>query len=434
MAWGNNNVTSIECDLFSTTSLSPKCTQVGGGPLELECGVGTSGGNGPGAVQKFIYRSSPVTLTGTPPSTGWAFTYDSFSRNWSLSNIDNPAAYGITLSAIMYPVSGNSANPCNDSSPQFAQDPYMLLCAGTDFQYNSNAYDPDNDSLVYSWGVPLDHFPAGVFNPPTNPAPVPFVAGFLNTNPTPDTGFDPGNVPAQMNIENGDITFLSNTVGNFGVVQKIDSYRNGQIVSTINREFQMIVIPCVGYVNTAPDITPPFSGNTSFDAEFFAGDLVNFDIIISDLELLQDGTPQLVTLSPTGNYFGTNLTDPNNGCDYTPCATLDQAPIIQGVQGLSTNFNWQTSCDHLLDADGVQQTEQIYEFVLNAQDDYCSVPGRTYETVRIKLKNKPVVNPVDLHCVDVLPNGDVELTWTQTVAPGLLEVDEHPAALGIIIS
>src|SRR5690606_38221165 len=117
-------------------------------------------------------------------------------------------------------------------------------------------------------------------------------------------------------------------------------------------------------------------------------------------------------------YFGTNLTDPNSGCDYLPCATLDQAPVISDVQGVTANFNWQTSCDHLLDANGVQQPQQTYSFVLNAQDDYCSVPGRTYKTVRITLKNQPEVQPVDLHCVDVLPNGDVDLTWTQTTDPG----------------
>ncbi|MEX1000866.1 MAG: gliding motility-associated C-terminal domain-containing protein [Crocinitomicaceae bacterium] len=416
--WGHPTVSNISCDLFSTTDLSPNCTEVAGGPTELDCGSGSSGGNGAGAIQKYTYRSAPVTLNGTPPASGWAFTYDSFSRNWDLTNIDNPQSYGITLSAYMFEVSSGTANPCTDSSPQFAQDPHMLLCSGTDFQFNSNAYDPDNDSLSYSWGIPLDQLTSGTFDPPTNPIPVPFAAGFTYNNPTPDASFDPGNIPAQMDAVSGDITFLSNTTGNFGMVQKINSYRNGKLISTINREIQMVVIPCPGYNNTAPSITPPFNGNTSFEADFFAGDLINFDIIISDNELLQDGTPQTVTLTPSGNYFGNNFTNATTGCPYTPCATLDQSPVISGVQGLTTNFNWQTSCDHLLDADGIQQNEQTYAFVLNAQDDYCAVVGRTYQTIRITLKNQPKVEAVDLHCIDVLDNGDVELTWTPTTDPG----------------
>lgn len=410
--WGHPSVTSIQCNLITTIDLSPNCTEVAGGPPELDCGSGTGGGNGPGAIQKFIYRSNPITLSGTPPAGGWAFTYDSFSRNWSLSNIDQPQNYGITLSAIMYPINGGSNNPCSDSSPQFAQEPYLLLCEGTDFAYDANTFDPDNDSLVFSWGQPLDHFPAGTFNPPTNPAPVPFDAGFAYNNPTPDQSFNPSNIPANMNSQTGEITFRSYTTGNFGMVQKIDSYRNGQLIATVFREIQMVVIDCPGYNNTPPSITPPFDGNTSFDTTIFAGDLINFDIVIDDPELLQDGSPQVVTLTPSGNYFGANFTDPNSGCEYTPCATLDQAPVIAGVQGVTVNFDWQTTCDHLLDANGIQQAEQTYTFVLNAQDDYCQVPGRTYQTIRITLKNKPDLDAPDLHCVDVLANGDVELTWT----------------------
>lgn len=413
--WGHSTVTTISCALVSTTDLSPECTPVAGGPAELDCGTGTSGGNGPGAIQKFHYQSAPIFLSGTPPAQGWAFTYDSFSRNWGLTNMVDPFSYGITLSARMYAVEGNTANPCTDSSPQFLQDPYVLMCAGTDFQYNPNAYDSDNDSLVYSWGVPLDQFVSGAFNPPVNPSPVPFVAGYSNTNPTPGPSFAAGNIPATMDSESGVISFLSNTTGNFGLVQKIDSYRNGQLIATVNREIQMIVISCPGYNNDAPVITPPFSGGTSFEAEFNAGDLINFDIIISDIELLQNGAPQTVTLYPSGNYFGTNFTDASSGCDYTPCATLSTAPLITGVQGLTTNFNWQTSCDHLLDANGIQQEEVTYYFVLNAQDDYCTVPGRAFETVAITLKNKEMLPAADLHCVDVLANGDVTLTWEPTV-------------------
>ena len=412
--WGHPTVTTINCQLVQTIDLSPPCTEIAGGPIQLDCGTGTSGGNGPGAIQKYIFQSAPITLTGTPPAAGWSFTYDDWSRSWSLTNIDSPATYGMTLSATMYAVSGATAGQCVDDSPQFAQDPYMLLCAGTSFEFNSNVYDPNNDSLVFSFGIPLDHFPTGSYNPPTNPIPVPYVAGFSATNPTPDASFNAGNIPASIDPNTGTISFLSNTTGDYVIKQRIDAYRNGQLISTTNREIQLVIISCGGAVNTAPQITPPFNANTTFDAEFFAGDLINFDIIIQDNEVLQDGTPQTVTLTPSGNYFGSNLTNPNAGCDILPCATLSQPPIISGVQGVTTNFNWQTDCAHLVDANGVQQQEQIYSFVLKAQDDYCSVPGLTYKTIRIKLKNSADLPPADMNCINVLPNGDVELIWTKS--------------------
>jgi len=102
------------------------------------------------------------------------------------------------------------------------------------WDFDSNAFDEDNDSLVFSWGTPLDHFPAGDFDPPTNPGPVPFVVGFSYDNPTPDESFDPGNIPATMDPNSGEITFKSNTPGNFGFVQKIDCYRDGILIATIN--------------------------------------------------------------------------------------------------------------------------------------------------------------------------------------------------------
>ncbi|MCH2234381.1 MAG: gliding motility-associated C-terminal domain-containing protein [Crocinitomicaceae bacterium] len=416
--WGHPSVTTISTTLTEQVDLSPNCTEVTGSPAELECGTGTGAGTGPGAIEKYVYTSAAVSLPGTPPAEGWKFTYDSFSRNWDLTNIATPATYGLTLWSVMYPIPGATPGTCIDDSPQFAQDPYVIMCEGTDFAYDPNCFDPNNDDLAFSWGIPYDHFPSGAFDPPVNPIPVPFTAGFSATNPTPDASFDAGNVPASMDSESGVISFTSNTVGNFGLVQKIDASRDGQVIATVNRELQMIVIPCPGYVNTAPTITPPFGGGTTFEAEFFAGDLINFDIEIEDLEFLQDGTPQTVTLVPSGAYFGDGFTDPAMGCDYLPCATLSTAPVISGVQGLTTTFNWQTSCDHLLDASGVQAEEQTYSFVLNAQDDYCQVPGRTFETIRITLKNRAIIDGVDLHCVDVRDDGSVELTWGKTTDSG----------------
>jgi hypothetical protein len=409
--WGHPTVSTIQVTKTAIIDLSPPCTQVSAGPIQLDCGVGTSGGNGGGAIQKIIFNSAPTVLTGTPPAGGWSFTYDDWSRSWTLTNINTPANYGITLSATMYQVNGNVTD-CVDSSPQFAQDPYMLLCAGTDFEFDSNVYDPDGDELEFSWGTPLDHF-SGTFNPPVNPIPVPFNTGFSAVNPTPDASFTAGNIPATINPTTGLINFTSNTLGEFVVKQKINSYRDGQLISTVNREFQLVIINCAT-VNTAPQITPPFNANTTFDVEYFAGDLIDFDIIISDNELLQDGTPQTVTLTPSGNYFGTNLTDPTSGCDILPCATLDLPPIISGVQGVNTHFNWQTDCNHLSDVNGNQQQEQTFNFVLKAQDDFCSVPGLVYKTIRIKLKNSLDLPPADIHCVNVLTNGDVELTWTKS--------------------
>jgi hypothetical protein len=122
-----------------------------------------------------------------------------------------------------------------------------------------NAIDPDMDSLRFEFSAPLNHFPQGSFNPPVNPAPVPFDLGFTYQSPTPSATISPGSIPAQLNPQNGELTFTSTLQGNFVVKIKVSSYRLGQLISQVEREMQLIVVPC--QPNNAPQFTPPFTDN-----------------------------------------------------------------------------------------------------------------------------------------------------------------------------
>ncbi len=73
--WNHPGISQITLDFISRTDLSPMCTQVAGGPVPLDCGVGANAGNGIGAIEKVVYRSVPIALAGTPPAEGWVFTY-----------------------------------------------------------------------------------------------------------------------------------------------------------------------------------------------------------------------------------------------------------------------------------------------------------------------------------------------------------------------
>jgi hypothetical protein len=56
----------------------------------------------------------------------------------------------------MYPYNAQNTTICYDSSPFFSEKPSTIICTGYPFKYNPNAVDPELDSLVYSWGQPLD--------------------------------------------------------------------------------------------------------------------------------------------------------------------------------------------------------------------------------------------------------------------------------------
>lgn len=404
--WNHPTVTGIQVDFVSRTDVSPICTQVSGGPNPLLCGVGAFGGNGIGAIEKIVYQSAPITLAGTPPAEGWIFTYEDFSRNNALTNIQNPSTYGITLASRMYAIPGATGG-CVDNSPQFLQEPHFVSCVGEPYEYNSNPVDPDLDSISVSFGHPLNNIVGTLFDPPTDPIELPYEPGFSPTSPTPGVGLNPGNIPMNLDANTGNITFLSNNAGNFAVKLVTQSFRQGVLIAEVEREIQLIVQNCGGN-NSPPVVNGPFAG--AFETTVTAGDLVTFSLAGTDLEFLQDGSAQNNILTATGLEFGPNPTLPT-GCAIAPCATIDQMPPITAPQGVSTNFSWQTDCAHLVNPFGFVASEVPYIFVFKIQDDYCPIPGVKYATIKINVQNPDIIQPPEINCIQTAPNGDITINW-----------------------
>jgi len=411
--WNHPTLTTINLPFVARIDISPTCNPVLGSPLPLSCGIGSNGGNGIGAIEKVIYKSAPIPIAGTPPIQGWVFTYENFSRSNALTNITNPSLYGITLAAKMYAYPGATSG-CVDNSPIFLQEPYFVSCAGSPFTYNMNAVDPDLDSIAVHFGIPYTHFPTGVYDPPNNPAPIPFETGFSYLSPTPNASLNGGNIPAQINQSSGELTFTSFTIGNYVVKVVVQSYRNGFLIAEVEREMQLAVIGCPA-ANNAPIISGPFAGG-SFETIVNAGDLVNFNLTSSDIELLQDGSPQSNLLFASGPMFGTNYTS-TSGCAIAPCATLNSTPIIIGTQGVTANFNWQTNCDHLIGANGNALDLIPYHFVFRVQDDFCQIPKVSYVTITINVSNQGVIQGPELTCIQSDAAGNVTLEWTPVSDP-----------------
>ncbi len=412
--WNHPTLTSISIPFISREDISPTCSPVSGGPSPLLCGTNANGGNGIGAIEKIIYRSDPITIAGIPPSQGWAFTYENFSRSNTITNITNPSTYGITLVAKIYANPNSTANGCSDSSPLFLQKPSFVHCASNEYQYNPNAVDPDLDSLSFDFGIPYNNFPIGVYNPPLNPIPVPFEPNFSFLSPTPNTIINPANFAAEINNQTGELKFTSVNIGNYVVKILVKSYRQGILISEVEREMQLVVFAC-NNLNSAPTISAPFPGN-SFEATINAGDPISFNIQAIDNDLLQNSSQQTLSLTASGPMFGTNFTQ-NTGCNIIPCATLDNGIPISGQQNVSAQFNWQTSCDHLVNAYGTVSDEVSYNFVFRVQDDYCQVPKVTYKTVTIKLLNQGVIQAPKISCIQTNNDNSLTIFWPSVLDP-----------------
>jgi gliding motility-associated-like protein len=428
--WNHPTVSNILVAFISRQDISPTCSPVPGSPPALDCGSGASGGNGIGAIEKITYRSAVILLPGNPPAgTGWIFTYDNFSRSNLITNLQNPDNYGLTITAKMFPIPGAAGGVCIDNSPQFLQDPYLVSCSGENYSYNMHPVDVDLDSLHMAFGIPMNNF-SGVYNPPISPDPVPYEIGFSSTNPTPDASFQAGNIPAQIDPLSGELTFSSSTIGSFVVKVVTQSFRKGILIAEVEREMQLIVLNCTGN-NTAPVITPPFAG--LFETTVDAGTLVTFNLTSTDVEVLQDGSPQNNILTSTGLLYGTNFTS-TSGCAVGPCATLNQTPAIIGIQGATTQFSWQTDCDHVVTAYGDVAEMIPYHFVFKVQDNYCQIPKITYRTVTINVRNPGIIPATSINCITTAPNGDVTVNWDAVADPDgtFVEYQLHSVQNGLL--
>lgn len=407
--------TDIAVSFQNVTDISPTCL---GNPC--------SGGGGVGAIEEYVFVSNPITLNGIPPAVGWTFTWTNYARNAAIDNIVNANTYGLTLRATMFPYQNRNAFPCFDSSPDFFQEPSTVVCSNQPFTYNHSAYDQELDSLVYSWGRPLNgpgcttppcRIP-GVFQTNVNPNQVPYdgAQGYSFNSPFPGPTLDPRNVPATLDPNTGEISFESYNAGEFVSVVRVQAYKCGDLVAEVYRDLQTVVQSGCG-LNEAP-IIPPVFANGTFSDTVKAGDFVTFDFNVFDTIRAGNSLNDSIFIYATGQQFGTNFTDSTSGCTNPPCATFSQALPDSALGTYNSTFNWQTSCDHIAQSDPFCTSSQsTYLFVIRAFDNFCPASGLTVATVSITVLADSLMDHPDIHCADVQANGDVIIDWNQTADP-----------------
>ncbi|MEI7595474.1 MAG: gliding motility-associated C-terminal domain-containing protein [Bacteroidota bacterium] len=400
------SLSSINMFRISKTDISPICNSA---YTNLSCQ--NPGNANTGTVEEHIYTSDNqfpggVTLSGIPPSQGWIFYYSSCCRN-PCTNVSNADSKYYTLRAIMYPYNGQNENPCFDNSPSFAERPATVICTGYDFTYNHNASDKELDSLVYSWATPLED---DLTTPMSG-----YISGYSAMNPLPGIVHNANNVPATVNPTTGEISFKSFTQGAFVTVIKVTAYKCGIKVAEIFREMQIVLLSCG--TNMPPDVSAPFQDpNTGLFSLYtdtvYAGELVTFSMASTDYDLLPNGNPQTLKLSASGLQFGASFTNSTAGCLNPPCATLNPPPPLNAMYGVSTNFNWQTTCAHVNTIFGCGVTSNVYNFVIKVQDDFCPAPAINVGTITIVVLDLPKIPSPKLSCASVDSTGKVTLTWT----------------------
>jgi gliding motility-associated-like protein len=294
-------------------------------------------------------------------STGYFLVYQRCCRNESTLNITNPGGTGASFICFVPP---SSAAVCN-SSPVFKNDPPQIICINNPLVYDNSATDADGDSLSYEFCSAIrggdTQTPKPIVNNPPPYAPVFYASPFSAILPMA------GNPQININPVTGIITGTPNIQGIFVVTVCCNEWRNGNLINSTRRDFQVEVTNCskavvanipvlsqepnthiiqckgfdVNFINTSSggfsyhwDFgVPGVNNDTSnlFQPSFTYPDTGTYTVklVLNRGTTCPDSIERLVKIYPTfnGDYSFSGLLCPNQPIDFTDLSTSTQFPI-----------------------------------------------------------------------------------------------------------
>lgn len=267
-------------------------------------------------VEQATYRDI-VTLQ--PNAWGYDLTYQRCCRNPSIINLDVPNQQGITCTAH---IPGTNETTGFNSSPVFTYMPPAALCQYASFTINQSATDADGDELVYSLCSP--YIGANTDQPAPNPPDAP---PYTNVNwANTFSGINPitSNPQIAINPSTGIITGTATQLGQFVVGICVSEYRDGVLINTILRDFQINVTSCDPNIVASVPVQSEFCGgleytfqNSSINASSFHWD---FGVANTNSDTSNVVTP-VFTFPAPGTYTITLIANPTWPCADTVSTT-----------------------------------------------------------------------------------------------------------------
>lgn len=275
--------------------------------IETSC----DNGNGNYGVEKYIYRG---TLNIPPCGDDWVLGWSQCCRNDAISTLNAP------YNQEMYVQAHLNNTVCNNS-PTFNNHIGYLVCANQEVVYNHAVSEIDGDSLYFSLGncYQAENVSVNYTNPYSYVTP-------LST----DSGIT-------INPNTGAITFTPNMqqVGVFCI--NVKEYRNGVLISEVNRDMQFTVVACTNQTPTASGInnTVNYSISSCANSELcfniYANDLDQEELFMSWNEEIPDATFTVTgngTENPVGNFCWTPTSSDVGFHTFTVNVRDDNCPAI----------------------------------------------------------------------------------------------------------
>ncbi len=426
-------------NLESAVDLTPRCDTA----FTYSCSPADTGAGPQGAVSRLTYTGTiNLNALGAPPMQGFTWQVNLPCCRPNLNNI-NLGEMGLLVRMFRYthPISGYRFRPSElcDDAPVFLAAPTVLaiLNPHDTIHLQHLAGDPNfGDSLVYSIDLLRNRFLQ----------PQPYLAGFSLTNPVPGLLGPPYVAAADtpINTSTGEMVIRPIQAGTFATVVKVTSYRNGQRIAEVIRDFAFKVVHNPS-TSLPPYMPPNFSthffsqrapviqsalwptSSQPWEVEYYQGDTLVIPLQSLDIFPSLSGNPNNpASWLPTSNALSlainglqlSSINRPDSGCVQPPCATLraindplpPAAPVDSAVRvyrgngnALGLGFNgvlqtgakivWATAMDTVVvpSRPGIGYTGQHHSFLVTAIDRNCSLEGETRRSLSVKLRPLPIL-------------------------------------------
>jgi gliding motility-associated-like protein len=269
---------------------------------------------------------------------GYHLMVERCCRNGNIVNIDLPSDAGMTFYTFI-------PTGIINSTPQISDISVPYVCLGDTTSLINNAFDPDGDSLAYSFAVPFNGYSG-----PSNAAPDPMLDNNPYILPIPPVQYASGYNFSSMLGAGGyasidPLTGLTKyyfpNQGFYVAAIEIKEYRNGILISSIRRDIQFISIACTP--NALPQFNPASNGSVYTIPE---GQQLCFNISFSD----PDGDS--LYLQAAGSLLDPLVVNPAGTCANAA-----------GDSVVSTQFCWTPVC-------GMSRSTP-YQFSVSVQDNGC---------------------------------------------------------------
>jgi len=283
-----------------------------------------------------------TTITVPINTAGYTVSFQSCCRDNSMANIidthraDDQDNYPGNGASYFTELPGS--NPTGNSSPVFAKDEAVLVCAGKKFTYDFSATDIDGDSLSYVFceaygGGQVTKSNDKEATPPAAIAP-PYTSVPYKS---PYTGGGPLGTGANIDPKTGVISGIAPPAGKYVVTVCVYEYRNGVLLGIHRKDFHMNVTTCVKEVVAAmPDKYNDCSGYTvTFLNNSTEGKTYDWNFGDGTTLTTKSTDPVQHTYAVDGVYTVKLYVDSLSNCGDSAIATAYVYPLLKPAVNIS---------------------------------------------------------------------------------------------------